>query len=165
MHFEYEITPDEYIAGQFLYSKLSGARKYVQVVVFCLLTGLSLVAAALIVDARIERVDRWVSILLAALGAWWIYAGIANLSPSRYFRRAYRRTQLPGQKFKADVNDDSFEVTGELCSWRVRWPGVQLKGESEHIFMLYSEGTIFMFGKKYLSNEQQQELRRLSGLG
>jgi hypothetical protein len=30
--------------------------------------------------------------------------------------------------------------------------------------MLYSGGSIFIFGKKYLNEEQQQELRKLAGL-
>ena len=47
----------------------------------------------------------------------------------------------------------------------VQWQGIGLKGENEKVFMICSTGgTIFMFGKKYLTDEQQQELRRLSGL-
>jgi hypothetical protein len=34
----------------------------------------------------------WAPILLAATGAWAIYAGIVNLFPRRYFRRAYSGT-------------------------------------------------------------------------
>lgn len=73
---------------------------------------------------------------------------------------------MAGKRFKADVNEDGFEVTGDLCSWHVRWLRVRPKGENERVFIftLYPEGTIFMFGKRYLNDEQQQELRRLSGL-
>jgi hypothetical protein len=165
MHFEYEITQDEYVAGQLLYSKLSDPRRHAQVVVFCMLTGLALAATAWIVSELSEDANAWIPILLAALGVWWIYAGMANLFPSRYFRRVYRRTELAGKKFNADLNDRGFEVTGDLCSWRVQWPSVRFKGEDDCVFMLSSEGTIFMFGKKFLSNEQQQELRRLCALG
>jgi hypothetical protein len=93
-----------------------------------------------------------------------IYYGVGNFFPARHFRRAFHGAGLAGKKFKADVNEDGFEVTGDVCSWRIRWPGVQLKGEDERVIMLSSGGTIFMFGKKYLNNEQIQELRRLSGL-
>jgi hypothetical protein len=39
-----------------------------------------------------------------------------------------------------------------------------LEGRGQACFMFSSEGTIFTFGKKYLNSQQQQELRRLSGL-
>jgi hypothetical protein len=71
---------------------------------------------------------------------------------------------LAGKKFQAEVNEEGFEVVGDLRSWRVQWAGVSLKGENEHAFVLYSVGTVFMFGKKYLAAEQQQELRRLAAL-
>jgi hypothetical protein len=155
MHFEYEITADEYVAAQLLYYKRRGGRKRVERAAGWILAGLFF-----IVVAWNERVLNWAPILLAAIGAWWIYAGVANLFPARYFRRAYREVEVAGKRFKADVNEDGFEVTGDLCSWRIRWPGVRLKCENKRVFMLYSAGTIFMFGKKYLNDEQQQELRQ-----
>ena len=82
----------------------------------------------------------------------------------RRFLRAYQRSELAGKRFQAEIDVDGFDVTGPLNSWRVRWEGVRLKGEDERVFVLSSGGTLFMFGKKYLSNEQQDELRRLSGL-
>lgn len=102
--------------------------------------------------------------LLAAIGVWWIYAGIASLFLARHFRRAYQGAEVAGKRFTADVNEDGFEVKGEFCTWRVQWAGVRRKGEDTQVFMFYSQGTVFMFGKKYLSIEQQQELRRLSGI-
>ena len=66
--------------------------------------------------------------------------------------------------FKADVDENGFEVKGDLCEWRVKWLGVKLKGEDERVFIFTSGGTIFTFGKKYLNSEQQQELRKLSGI-
>jgi len=68
-----------------------------------------------------------------------------------------------GKRFKAAVDEDGFEVTGDQCSWRVRWPGVRVKGENEQVFMLHSHGT-FIFEKKYLNTQQQEHLRRVSGL-
>jgi len=63
------------------------------------------------------------------------------------------------------VSDDGFDVAGDTCTWRVRWQGVRLKAENKRVFMFCSYGTIFIFGKQYLANEQQEELRRLGGLG
>jgi len=102
--------------------------------------------------------------LLAAIGAWWIYASVRSLYPARYYRRAYRSFEYAGKSFKASLDDGGFQVEGEFCEWHVKWPGVRLKGEGERVFIFLSGGTIFIFGKKYLSEGQQRELRRLSGL-
>jgi hypothetical protein len=159
MHFEYEITADEYVASQILVNQLGGARTRIQSVAIWILAGIFLIFVA-----WNEGAIKWATILLAAIGAWWIYAGVASLFPARHFRRAYRGAEVAGKRFIADVDEDGFEVKGESCCWRVQWAGVLRKGEDAQVFMLYSQGTVFMFGKKYLSIEQQQELRRLSGL-
>ena len=161
MHFEYEITADDYVASQILYHKLGGVRRRMQWVAYSVLTGLLFLGIAW--SERSAWLG-WGGLLLAIVGAWWIYIGVLNLFPARHLRRAYRGSELAGREFKAEVDEGGFGITGELCTWRVQWPGVRLKGEDAQVFILYSQGTIFMFGKKYLSNEQQQELRRLSGL-
>ena len=159
MYFEYEITADEYVASQILFNQLGGVRTRIQSVAVWILAGVFLILVA-----WNERAIDWATVLLAAIGAWWIYAGVASLFLARHFRRAYRGAEVAGKRFTADVNEDGFEVKGEFCTWRVQWAGVRKKGENSQVFMLYSQGTVFMFGKKYLSIEQQQELRRLSGI-
>lgn len=159
MHFEYEITADDYAAAQILLNQLGGSRTRIRSAVIWILAGVFLVLVA-----WNEGVVNWASVLLGGIGAWWIYAAVASLFLARYFRRAYRGAEVAGKRFIADVNEDGFEVKGESCAWRVQWAGVLQKGENRQVFMLYSQGTVFMFGKKYLSIEQQQELRRLSGL-
>jgi len=159
MHFEYEIGADEYVAAQHLYLKLSRDQRRPQWTAFCLLGGL-----LLILVARTRVTFGWGEIVLMLMGIWLLYIGFLNLFPGRYYRRAYRSANLAGKKFVVDVTDEGFEVVGEYCTWRVQWPGVQLRGESERVFMICSAGTIFMFGKKYLTDPQQQELRKLSGV-
>jgi hypothetical protein len=159
MRFEYEITADEYAASQLLYHKLSVGRKRVERVVGSFLAGLIFLGTA-----WTERSNDLSPLLLAIVGAFWIYSGAVTLFPARYFRRVYRKSEVVGKRFNAEINEEGFEVTGDLYSWGVRWPGVRVKGENELVFMLSSNKTIFMFGKKYLSSDQQQELRKLSGL-
>ena len=159
MHFEYEITADEFVASQLLYQKLSAGRKRVERVVYPFLAGLIFLATA-----WTERSNDLSPFLLALVGAWLIYSGAITLFPKKYFRRAYRKSELAGKRFNAEITEEGFEVTGDLYSWRVRWPGIRVKGENETVFMLCSNQTLFMFGKKYLSSDQQQRLRKLSGL-
>ena len=159
MHFEYEITADEYVASQILVNQLGGVRTRIRSVAIWILAGVFLILVT-----WNEGAVTWATVLLAAIGGWWIYAGVASLFPARHFRRAYRGAEVAGKRFIADVNGDGFEVKGEFCTWRVQWAGVLRKGEDSQVFILYSQGTVFMFGKRYLSIEQQQELRRLSGL-
>src|SRR5579863_977601 len=159
MYLEYEVTADEYVASQLLYCRLSRDRKRFQWVAYCILTGVLFLGVG-----WSGRLPDWVALLLLIVGAWWIYVGVMNLYPARYLRQTYRSQELAGKKFKADLNENGFEVTGELGSWRGQWPSVKVEGENERVFILYSQGSVFVFGKQYLSDEQQQELRRLSGL-
>ena len=69
-----------------------------------------------------------------------------------------------GKSFQADADENGFHITGEFFEWRVKWPAVRLKGEDERVFMFVAGGTVYIFGKKFLSSDQQQELRRISGL-
>ncbi|HTT21877.1 MAG TPA: hypothetical protein VMG82_23310 [Candidatus Sulfotelmatobacter sp.] len=159
MHFEYEIGPDEYVASQVLYFKLSSGRKRLRGV------AISILLSSLFILVAVSRGDfRWDDFFLILVAAWWFYAAFQNLFPESYYRRAYRSADLAGKKFKAEMSDEGFQVAGEDCAWRVRWPGVRWKGENGTVFLICTSGTIFMFGKKYLSDQQQQELRRLSGL-
>ena len=154
MRFEYEISADEYAECQGAYYRLTTGRKRVEHAVFWIVGGLFFISIA-----WNERVLNWAPILLAATGLWWTYCGILGFFPERHFRRFYRKSEVAGKKFRADVNDQGFEITGDFCSWRVQWPGVSVKAESGRAFMLCSQGTIFMFGKKYLTDEQQRDLR------
>lgn len=159
MQFEYEIGPEEFVASSLLYLKLSRNRSYLQWGLFSIFGGL-----LFIIVAWSKAPFGWVDLLLMLVGLWWLYAGFSNFFPARHYRRAYRKADLAGKKFSAEINSAGFEVVGELCSWKVEWPGVRCKGENDKVFVLCSAGTVFMFGKKYLSDPQQQELRRLSGL-
>lgn len=159
MQFEYEIKADQFVASQLLAYKLGAGRKHRQSAFQYILWGVVLVAIALA-----EWSVSWTSFLLALIGAWWIWSAVKSLFLTSYFRREYPKSEIAGKKFKADVGEESFEVTGDDCSWRVRWVGVRVKGENEQVFLLKSYGTLFVFGKEYLSTEQQEHLRRLSGL-
>ena len=156
MHFEYQISADEYVAAQELHHKLSCGRAHNSRAITWILCGVFFV-----VVAWNEQVLNWATGLLAYAGAYSVYAGIAGLLPRRYFRRAYPAQKFEGKKYWAEVNEEGFEVAEEYCEWRVRWPAVRLKGENNEVFMLATGGTIFIFGKKYLTSEQQGELRSL----
>lgn len=161
MNFEYKITVDEYAAAQSLYHRMNGGRKRVHNAIVWILAG-----AFLAIVAWNQRPPDWAQFLLAAIGARVIYAGIMGLLlPPRYFRRHYAASELIDKTFKAEVTWDGFEVAGDMCSWRVQWQGIRLRGEDKRVFMFCSFGTIFMFGKQYMTNEQQENLRSLSGLG
>lgn len=159
MRFEYEIPEDEYVAAQALYYRLAmGSRRRVGGAT-SVLAGVFFVVVAW----NEQRVD-WAPILLAALGVWWGYVGMVNLLPGWYLRRGYRRAGVEGKRYQADVNEEGFEVRGDVRNWRVRWAGVSAKGENKLVFMCYAANTVFTFGKKYLTEEQQTEFRRLAGL-
>ena len=117
--------------------------------------------------ALVER-DRGVSpILLGAIGVWWIWAGLGWIFPGlfrRYYRSYYRRLGLDGKKYRAILNEVGFQVMGENRTWNNRWTEVSPMGEDARVFMFYSQGTLFIFAKRYVADDQQGMLRSLAGL-
>jgi len=104
------------------------------------------------------------ALVFLASSVAWLCAGFLPGIPAGYYRGAYRRSGTAGKRFKADVDEEGIKVEGDLGSWHVKWPGAYPKGENGSVFAFFSAGTAFIFGKKYLDNEQQLELRRLSKL-
>jgi len=167
LHFQYEIPPDEFVSAQLLYHKLRGAKPAYRRAALWILLG----AAFIVVDFNVspsalptKDISAVPLLIVMAFGISWIYGGIRILFPGRYYRRAYQSSELAGKSYSAEIDGNGLRVAGELCEWSVKWPGVQLKGEDERVFIFYAANTIFIFGKKFLNGEQQQELRRLGGL-
>src|SRR5579862_3440458 len=140
MQFEYEISVDEYVAAVALYHKLSGRRVRLHENPIVWIA----VGVFFILVAWQEKTFNWGPVLLTLLGIWWIFAGFMGLFPTKHFRRTYQEA--------------------DFCAWRVRWRGVKVKGEDDLVFMFYSANTVFSFGKRFLDESQQEELRRLSGM-
>jgi hypothetical protein len=159
MQFEYEITSDDDVAAQYLYLKLCG-HKRVRRAIPWIIGGLFLIAVA-----YNEQSLRLAPVLLAGIGVWFGYAGVASLFLKRHFRRGYSKSGLAGKRYKATVDEMGLEVNGDVCGWRVNWPGIALKGEDDRVFIAYGANTIFIFGKQYLTPEQQLELRKILRLG
>ena len=86
----------------------------------------------------------------------FIYWGIVRLFPIRHYRRYYPDSGLVGKSYHAELDENGFSVTGDGCSWRVLWTDPLLKGEDNRVLMFSGKGTIFILGKKYLTDEQQK---------
>ena len=86
MHFEYEITVEQFVASQLLYHKLSGGRNHVERAVPWILSGIILVAIAWNEWSSLN----WTPILLALIGAW---------------KRVGRPLQFPLQCNEGDENE------------------------------------------------------------
>jgi hypothetical protein len=157
MQFDYEIPVEEYTAGQVLYYKACAKGRLVKRALSWVLLGLFSVFIA----ASRWVVD-WAPILLLLTGALFIYWGIVSLFPRRHYRRHYPESGLAGTSYHAELDEHGFSVKGDGCSWRVLWTDVLFKGEDNRVLMLSGEGTIFVFGKKYLTDDQQKEIRRLA---
>jgi len=159
MEFEYEISADDYAAASVLHCGLN--RNFNRDGVW-LFAGACLLAVALI-----ERERGLSPVLLGAIGVWWMWAGLGRKFPAmfrRYYRSYYRRLGLEGKRYRATLTEDGFQVTGENRTWNKRWAEVSPKGEDASVFMFYSQGTLFIFAKRYLADEQQRTLRTLAGL-
>jgi len=158
MQFDYEIPVDEYAAAQMLYHRANSKSRLVKRALGWVLGGLFLSLVALF---------RWADLgpfLLLLTGASYIYRGIAslfaNLFPRRYYRRAYAESGVVGENYHAELDENGFSVTADSCTWRVLWTEVTLKGEDKCVFIFIAKGTIFIFGKRYLTDEQQKDIRQ-----
>jgi hypothetical protein len=158
MEFRYEITIEEYVAGQSLYRKLSGRREIVRSSVTWIVFGVFV-----FIVARSQPFFGWLAFLMSCLGLYWVYLGILTLYPARFFRRTYGKSGLGGASYSAELDANGFQVAGDLYTWKVLWPGVKVKGEDKLVFVLYAANTIFIFGKNYLTPQQQEEVRTLAG--
>jgi hypothetical protein len=157
MEFEYEISAEDYAAASILFYKLSNKRINA--------TGWVLAGACLLAIGLIEKERGLSPILLAAIGVWWIWAGLGRLFPGNSYRRQcrkyYQRLGLDGSRYRATVNADGFEVAGGNGSWRNSWHLVSPKGEDERVFVFYSLDTLFLFLRRGIC-EPSWVFRRLS---
>ncbi len=164
MQFEYEITPNRVlprpnscITGRVTRSE-SGGRSF------------PYSSELPVLELRgLQAKFGWPEFLLAVTSPLWCYAGVSSLFPGvfkKYLQTCLSRiTSACAKGFRAAMNQSGFEVTEDSCSWRVQWPAVTMRSEDVKVFLLCSYGSMFIFGKRYLTGEQQQELRVLSGLG
>ena len=79
-------------------------------------------------------------------------------------RRHSPQSGFAGKKYHAELDENGFSVSGDDCSWRVPWTEALIKSEDKLVFMISAKGTIFIFGKKYLTNEQQNAIRQFATL-
>jgi hypothetical protein len=158
MRFEYQIPMDVYVACQLLHYKVTNPNHARD--------GLAWMAlgSGFILVAWIEGRLGWAPVLLALTGAWFVYCAFGMLFLKRHYRRAYRSTNVAGETYIAEVRSDGFDVRHPSYSWSVQWSAVQVKAEADCALMLASECTIFMWGKQYLTEEQQEQIRLLAGL-
>lgn len=159
MEFDYEISADDCAAASILHYKLSGKPRVAR--------GWLFAGTTLVIVALIERERGLSPILLGAIGIWWMWYGLGSIFPSmfrKYYRKYYRGLRLEGEKYHASLNQEGFKVEGPNRSWKNPWTDVSSKGEDHQVFMFLSHGTLFIFAKRYLAEEQRQTLRMLAGL-
>ena len=165
LQFQYEIPVEEYVDAQLLYYKLNRRRCYIERAAGWGLAGVFCVVTAVYsAPAFREGAFSLPLLLLAGIGIWWMLAALRILFPARRFRRAYSSSDFGKRSYKAEIDEIGLAVARELCEWRIQWPAVQFKAEGERVFIFHAANAILIFGKKFLSGEQQEELRRLSGL-
>ena len=155
MQFEYEIPVEEYAAAQVLYYKALSKGTVVKRAFVYIVLGLFYAFIAIA-----KWAPDWPPVLVLFTGVLFIYSGIATLFPARHYRRYYSQSDLAGKKYSAEIDESGFSVSGDGCSWRVRWTDALHKGEDKRVFMFCAKGTMFIFGKKFLTDEQQQTLRQ-----
>lgn len=168
VRFEYQIPAEEYVAAGLLYHKTVGRSRRRQKAAFWIAAGVFLVVLAF--NARPPQWAKYDTslnlalTLLALIGVWWIWVAMRSLFLARFIRRHYRSFEYAGKSFQAEMDQNGFRVTGEFMEWLVKWPGVSHKAEDGTVFLFVAGGVMFILGKKFLPPEQQDEIRKISGL-
>lgn len=156
MRFEYEVGIGEYVSGSLAYWKLIDRRSRFERGVLWTMAGATLIVTAWFGNPLVR------SVLATVVGAWLIYeGGLRNFFPQSYLGRHYAVADLAGRKFTAEIDEHALQIETANWGWRVPWDGVRQKAENDRVFMIYSFGTMFILGKRYLGPEQQREIRRL----
>jgi hypothetical protein len=162
MEFEYEVSADDYVDATILYYKLNrrglGAGN----------GKLFILGGLLLTVGLIERARGISPLILVVIAAFTIWIGIVGVFPGlssrRNYRKHYQEWGIKGRKYRADVNEGGLNITGDEATWSRPWADISSKGENKQLFVFYSRGTLFIFAKRYLTDEQQQALRNLIGL-
>jgi YcxB-like protein len=163
MQFEYEIPLEEYVSAQTLYNKMGVKAQPLKRGIGWIIIGLFFA-----INGLLPSGVGWDSFLLLITGLYFVYCGVVMLFPRNHYRRYYRscyaESGLAGNLYHAEVDKKGFQVQGNGCSWQLLWSELQSKAEDESVFMLNGKGTVFIFGKRYLSDEQQEELRKFASM-
>jgi hypothetical protein len=162
MEFEYEVSAADYYDASIFYYRLNRRR---------LAAGsgsLFIFGGFLIVVGLIEKEKGLSPLLLIALGAILIWFGVVGffprLSPRKRFRKCFKELGIEGKKYRAAVDTEGINIVGDDTTWSRRWSDISSKGEDDKLFLFCSKFTMFIFAKRYLTEEQQQELRSFISL-
>lgn len=162
MQFEYEVSADDYADALILYYRLSRTRPGASTGTYFLFGGF------LLAVGLVERERGLSPLLLVALGALIVWFGVVSffprLSSRRNYRKHYRELGIEGKKYDANVDEEGLNIAGDDTTWSREWPDISSKGEDKQLFMFYSRGTLFIFAKLYLTDEQQRALRSLTSI-
>jgi hypothetical protein len=162
MDFEYEVSADDYVDALILYYRVNRRRLGAD-------TGMYFIIAGLLLSVGLAERERGMSpLLVVAFAALMLWIGIVHVFPRLSSRRSYRRNfrelGIEGKKYEANVSEKGLNIAGDDTTWRRQWSDISSKGEDRQLFMLYSRGTLFIFAKQYLTDDQQRELRTLASL-
>jgi hypothetical protein len=153
MQFNYEIPADEFVAAQIAVHTARNKHRLIKRALGYTILGVVVGLVALF------RYPDLGPVLLLLVAANYICVGITNMFPHRYFRKGYPQSELEGKSYQAELDESGFLVSGDSCSWRVAWREVRSKAENKRVFIFCAKGDIFIFGKKYLTEEQQKYIR------
>ena len=123
LHFQYEISVDEYVAAQLLCYKLRGRRRYIERAASWGFAGAFCVVTAVHSTRTFsEGAFSLPLLLLGGIGIWWMWAALGIAFPAGRFRRAYLASKLAETSYKADVDENGFAVAREFCECTLNGP-------------------------------------------
>lgn len=96
---------------------------------------------------------------LSFIGAFLLFCGVAQHLTRWNSRIFYKRIGVAGQTYTARFSPEDILIESTNEQWRIKWPAFSVRDESEKVFMLYKVPLMYIFAKRYFTEEQLNSLR------
>jgi YcxB-like protein len=159
IQFSYEITQQDFVEGNALIcAKLKRRRSWI-----VSLLGVAVIAVPFSQVGpdgymQVDLASSWPFFLMGLLLMYW---GIRYQSPRYLARLAYPNTGIEHRPFRAVVSAEGIRVQGLYSEWKYTWQAMLLAEESATLFALYTGLQIFVFGKRFMTEDQISAFRQL----
>ncbi len=158
----YEITLDDYAEAMKL------LRRHVKSSVMARwgtpLIGLAVLLLPFINREPDGRYDKFL-LGLSFIGGLLLFCGVAQHLTRWNSRIFYKRIGVAGETYTARFSPEDILIESTNEQLRIKWAAFTVREESEKVLMLYKVPLMYIFAKRYYSEEQLNSLREfLAGL-
>jgi hypothetical protein len=95
---------------------------------------------------------------LALFAAMLLFCSVVWRLPA-WSRKFYKRIGVAGETYTAHFSAEDVLIESTNEQWRIKWAGFSVREESENVVMLYKRPLMYIFAKRFFTEEQLNSLR------